>query len=1331
MVNTGWCAKTYYEYAEIISSHDNLHSNMFGGVEDADSQKWTKVCGSCHVMLKDHGNSEVEFVRKYNLGMSADYVKNGNFIEFTSDKTARGYDVHMSEGTIGCGSCHLIQQNYHGTNDPNTDVEAMHNFLKGTDTAHNVRNDLDNNIRPKNCEQCHIEQIEAPGNAANPTAAHEARFGENTAIHMEKISCQTCHKPYTKTWRFRAFDDTLGYYGNFDNRMGYDVLGKQQNHSDQTMNIMGYPAEYAISGVYAASPGYGIPHFNMVAQAIDANDAGTQVPMDWIAQMVNYFHMTKSGTPGQMVNGMPTNPNFDFWKYFYQMFWGMNRQGLTDNDGSTIMSAAWPDRDISDNLTYPPLYYGNGTNGYPQIVAGNPITIMTWADAGAGDADGNGLNEMSNLYPGRSLGTEESTSVGGAKILFLREIMSAISEYYPPTNLMATMDLNPDPTSVNYPTEGTNNSGSNPSLFTWANVPSDGVGDAFWQAYPGLGKVILKDAGYIIWDHTGDMYPELWSTLDVQTMQALLNSALNAEDGDNNANAIIFIAAHYFSDSHSIKPANEALGANSCFDCHGDATQPGQAGGHRITDRILGFLPWLPEWYTQANQIAGGLGGSLFLVDHEVDYLNPHPHDAGGSGIQAGINGRFSFVGATQENVLEHTRALADHFFYQNHGEEVLGGAIYGVNWNRMTNEEKHRTYVPQVTNPRGNQSLKTRDWIPATIREDVTAFGYAPVTQKIKIALNDGSHQEAMAKVFIYGLHIDPDGPGPEHGAPLDEAMDGIIVKLSQASTSNYVGAMYKPLVVFQQAGAEFDDEWIEISDNNLSDEQRRAQVVRFGDNNDNRYILRAGPGRYAAVHVLDMEAATAVVDCDLGTAGIQIEDECGTCDDDPYNDCQLGCDDVWGSGLIEDECGNCGAYVYGTSRDVTCLEDCSGVYGGGATTDDCGVCDTMPGNDNTTCDQDCAGTWDGDFVIDLHQAGNPCVAPATVFVQDCDGTWVTPGTTQTFDECGVCGGVTTTCTADCIGEYPYIAGTAETGPLGNTVVTHARRNPLYDSSRTFDDCGVCLSPLVTEGCAAEEAAYRTCTVGCDPVNDAYQECLNTHDKTKNTLYNQSCDRDCAGKWDGGAQVDSCGVCIDTDNPLDIRVPHATCSADCDTELAYTDGAKLTTDTTFDAWTWVGDYNNPNYGYGSKNVNTAYDSAKELDACGVCDTNSVNDCIQEEEGLMWQAGNAATIASIAGASPYNITGLQPDDIYTQDPDEAAAFCAQLTFGTTSAGDWRLPTNAELMSLVGTSLQYFVDAPYWTSEAYSATVTRSVDFATGTPGVNYNTEALHVRCVLQ
>lgn len=949
MVNTGWCAKTFYDVAELQIA--NIHNVIFGSRQQADDHRWTRVCGTCHVMVKDHGNSEVELVRKYNLGMSADFVKNGHFVNITDDVEAEGYDVHMSSQKLGCGSCHLMQDNYRGDNAKN-DIAAMHNFLKGTDTAHMVRNDLDNKIPPKNCEGCHVGNTPDALDtvAADPKAKHIAAFGVNTGIHMEKIACQTCHVPYKKTWRFRAFDDTLGYFGNFDNRMGYDVLP-----ASQTMAMMAYPAEYAISPVYGASPGYGIPHFNMVAQHLDANGAG-QVPMDYVSEMVDYFHITKDGDPGQIVNGMPTNPRFDFWKYFYQMFFNGKVQGLQwDKD---MVGPNGP-----DNKHFAPLYYANGTNGYPQIVIGNPITIMTWVDASAGDVDGDGVGEM------------DAISYGGAKIMYLREMMAAISEYYPPTNLGCM-----DP-------------------MTMYMIPAN---DADAAANGCVGRVVLKptptyEDGYVLFDHTGDMYPEMWHVKDVEAVQEAMTIALEAT-GRINPKPMIFLAAHYFSDTHGVKPANKALGANgSCNDCHGDMTT--DSGAHRVTDRLINFLPWAPPWFNDAHRIDSAIGSAdgdstndLFIVDAEIAYIDV----VGGNGI--------AFVGSSQEDILDDSLHHANHLFYQHHGDEVSGDTIRGLLTRYMTAEETGRLYVPQVTKKRGDNSEQYWDFIPTALREHTSAFGFVPVSQKITIDL-DGTTNESEANVFVYGLNAS--WVHNNHEA----AKEGVIVILDQVEDRG--GRTGRAAVVFQPAyvtdvhgdmildvdghpvPTPFDEPWVRIDGPVGTAKVNGAQLVQVRNDNHNRYILRAGPGRYAAVHLV--EDVVNVSDNDLDGDGVTVAE--GDCDDtnasvnpnaaevcsnfidDSCDDAIVSCADVDGDSdgqtPNEGDCNDSNATIY-TGAPETCGDgidqDCSGadlactdidadghlaIADGG---DDCNDnnSDMFPGNTEVCgdgVDQDCSG--------------------------------------------------------------------------------------------------------------------------------------------------------------------------------------------------------------------------------------------------------------------------------------------------------------------------------------------------------------------------------------
>ena len=519
-----WQAKAYWNTADLGDGY--IHLDMFGGNEDINSYKWVRVCGQCHVMTKDHGNSDWTRARLYNVGMPADWVKQGTYINFTDDVEAPGYDVHMSSKKMGCGTCHLRESG---------SLEDKHNFRKGTDTAHMVRNDLDNNPKPKTCESCHVawEDPEAP----NPTMAHEEKFGENTGRHIAEIACQTCHVPYRRTWRFRTFDDTMGYFGNFDNRFGYNVLPG----GDGKMMVFSGP--YAMSPVYGTSPVYGIPHFHMVSQHMDADGNGI-MPMDFEMQMVEYFNMDGSADPGKIVNGMPTNFSFDFWKYFYNMFLDQYQQ---------MGVPIFYDKN-HDNENFPPLYWANGTNGYPQVVIGNPVTIMTWVDT--------------NPQPDHDM---SEIAYNGAKVLYLREINAAIKTFMPPVQLgmVGPMEL--------------------------AMIPPN---DPAWAQNPNVGKIVIKDSGYVIFDHTGDMYPDLWWPEDVRAMKDALVKVLKAE-GEVEPTPVLFIASHYFSDSHGVQPKEKALGAgeHGCYDCHGDYTK--DPGAHRITDRVIAFVPWAPPFFTE------------------------------------------------------------------------------------------------------------------------------------------------------------------------------------------------------------------------------------------------------------------------------------------------------------------------------------------------------------------------------------------------------------------------------------------------------------------------------------------------------------------------------------------------------------------------------------------------------------------------------------------------------------------------------------------------------------------------------------------------------------
>ena len=673
-----WQAKTYYNVDDLQYS---LHQNMFGGSSRyLESPKWVSVCGQCHVMTRDYGNSDWDHARTYGLGLDADWVKNGVFVNITDNEEAVGYDVHLSKKKMGCGSCHLKEGGFRRMGGMgNRNLEDLHNILKGTDTAHMVRNDLDNNPRPRTCESCHLAGQDP--DAVNPMVKHREKFGETTARHIENIACEVCHVPYRRTWRFRAFDDTLGYYSNFDNRMGYDVLSEDAR-------LMAMPPEYALSPVYGTSPGYGIPHFNMLANHVDADGKGT-VPMDYVSQMVDYFQMSGSSDPGRLVNGMPTNPKFDFWKYFYQRTLDRKiAQGLPLRYSEQV-----------DNEVFPPLYYANGRNGYPQGVIGNPITIMTWVDG--------------NPQPDHDM---SSLPYGGAKVLFLREIVAAIQEYKMPVRYGAV-----DPETL-------------------AAIPAN---DPSWAQNPDVGRIVLKDSGYVIFDHTGDMYPDLWWDEDVRAMQQALTSVLKAE-GEVDPKPMLFMAAHYFSDTHGVQPAAKALGAKSCNDCHGDLSK--DPGAHRVTDRRIGYLPWAPPWFRDENRalrydreqgkMVPANPNGFFIVDGEVDYIEPQH-----------VNGT-SFLGARADDVLSLSRHHAEELFYLADEGTITGSDIPGIDQSLLTSEERQATYVRQIVT--GPWNDKQHYYVPEELKPEIREMGMVQFPEEIR--LSDG--REVNAYVVRIGFN-------------------------------------------------------------------------------------------------------------------------------------------------------------------------------------------------------------------------------------------------------------------------------------------------------------------------------------------------------------------------------------------------------------------------------------------------------------------------------------------------------------------------------------------------------------------------------------------------
>jgi hypothetical protein len=526
------------------------------------------------------------------------------------------------------------------------------------------------------------------------------------------IACEVCHQPYKRTWKFRTFDDTLGYYGNFDNRLGFNVLPGGNG------DMMAFPAEYALSPVYGTSPGYGIPHFNMLSQHIEADGTGNVVAMDYVSQMVDYFNYNGSPDPGQLVNGMPTNPAFDFWNYFYELNLNMNKAGGVPLDYVSEYN----------NEIYNPLYWTNGRNGYPMIEVGNPITILTWVDV--------------NPQPDHDM---NDIAYGGAKVLYLREINAAIK----------TFMMN---TAIGH--------------IPWSELRDIPPNDPAYAQNPYVSKIILRDSNYVIFDHTGDMYPDLWWPEDVRAMQEALVKVLKAE-GETDPKPVLFMAAHYFSDSHGILPAEKALGAKSCNDCHGVSTGEGaSAGAHRITDRIINFMHWAPPWFDEqyrllryapdevpaeapvwmkrAGMVVNNPDG-LFVVDGEVAYVEP---------VRAN---NMEILGAKAEDVLHLSHHHAEELFYMVSNGTVTGEEIEGIDHSLLTKEELETLYERQVVNSPWSQVVEF--YVPAHMKGELAEMGFMPQEELIyvngagmfpayvaAVGVNGGMHEACIIRLPFAG---------------------------------------------------------------------------------------------------------------------------------------------------------------------------------------------------------------------------------------------------------------------------------------------------------------------------------------------------------------------------------------------------------------------------------------------------------------------------------------------------------------------------------------------------------------------------------------------------
>ena len=451
---------------------------------------------------------------------------------------------------------------------------------------------------------------------------------------------------------------------------------------------------------------------------------------------------------------------------------------------------------------------------------------------------------------------------------------------------------------------------------------------------------------------------------------------------------------------------------------------------------------------------------------------------------------------------------------------------------------------------------------------------------------------------------------------------------------------------------------------------------------------------------------------DCAGECGGDAAEDNCGTCDNDPNNDCPNDCNGEPGGNATEDNCGTCD-----NDPANDCVQDCNGDWGGSLVNDECGVC----GGDNSSC-EDCAGVPNGDAVVD--NCGTCDDDNSNDCVQDCSGEW---GGSSVVDECGVCGGNNSSC-GDSPFEfnqstqqaaYFFVSVTLYGNPVEADDWVGAFCNDICVGGRQWDTslCGGGVCDILAMGYdamnAEETAGY--CTSGdivtfkiYDASENEYYDAIPSEEflwsgTAFNFIDNLSADlpvsgctdmeacnydeaatvddgscleNDCAGECGGDAAEDNCGTC---DND-----PNNDCPNDCNGEP----GGNATEDNcgTCDNdpandcvqdcnGDWGGSLVNDECGVCGGDNSSCEDCAgvpngdAVVDNCGTCDDDNSNDCVQDCSGE-WGGSSVVDECGVCGGNNSSC-GDSPFE-FNQSTQQAAYFFVSVTLygNPVEADDW-------------------------------------------------------------
>ncbi len=662
--------QTYYDPDDLalFGANDGTAAPMLASTDTGD-HKWDLICGRCHVAFRDPVNQGL-YIRPDVMGMKADVPKRATFwkMDYTgaedydrlvqdvadakkSPGELAGYDVHAARG-VECIDCHAVK-----AQDP---AAPDHNFGKGIDTGGTVRNDLDFST-VKVCRDCHNEDA--------MVLAHRDNFGSESVVdtHFEHVSCEGCHIPVKRYWPFRAFDYSLGYAYNFDSRYMPNPADPGNVNGAVPFSVFSpLGIEDPQPGYYAAAPFYGIGGLQWVGQSnplygIDMVTSITYFDPNGPDPMEAMQRSLAGDTP-EFGGDRPLDP--------YAMFYNL----MTDMDGDVAIPL--PDEDgnfdpddireffaTANGKNYfemtPVLYQKPDRDGKIKLYPGNPVAVATWVDY-------------------------DETDRSSMRILAPRELNSILAG-------AVSRELMPGSSQIGM-------------VLINSTVTRDETG-----------AITDYDPATIVWDDSFDLYPEISNETELDLVRGALEMVLAKEDAyagleGRQHHLKLAIVAHYFSITHNVLPASEALGApkdydplggvdpetgmpipapgnveagktRQCVDCH--ATPPTETsppmpiyGGDpdvamnaRLSNRRVVFLPWAIAGFD--DLVAEG---KIFVEDEIATYVGAM--DGNGDGDTDDTSPDFShvvpggggmvipadFIGSTQGRIVEHTVEGAEAF---------------------------------------------------------------------------------------------------------------------------------------------------------------------------------------------------------------------------------------------------------------------------------------------------------------------------------------------------------------------------------------------------------------------------------------------------------------------------------------------------------------------------------------------------------------------------------------------------------------------------------------------------------------------------------------------